>query len=124
MLVPATAKVGGVHRRGQALMRCAMVGVAVERYRIKHGRWPAALADLCKDGLLPALPNDPCDGQSLRYKALADGVLTYSVGMDSTDNGGVLDRANPWARGVDLGFQLWDVTVRRQAPLPPRARRD
>lgn len=120
LLLPATQKVSQAHRRIQAQMRCAMVGVAAERYRIKHGQWPAALADLCTDGLLAAVPTDPCDGRPLRYKGLPNGVLVYSVGMDGVDNGGALDRVNLIGTGVDIGFQLWDVPARRQAPLPVR----
>jgi competence protein ComGC len=120
LLVPALTKVSDAHRRTQSLLRCALVGVAVERYRMKHGHWPDALVDLTRDGLLKALPYDPCDGQALRYKRLADGVVIYSVGMDGVDNGGVLNRDNPIQPGVDLGFQLWDFPdARRRDPLPP-----
>ncbi len=65
------------------------------------------------------MPTDPCDGRPLRYKALRDGVLIYAVGMDGVDNHGAIDRVNVIGNGVDLGFQLWDVSARRQQPLPP-----
>jgi hypothetical protein len=120
LLLPAVTKVAAANRRTQAQMRCAMVGLALERYRIKHGRWPKALDELCKEGLLSAVPTDSCDGRPLRYRLLPDGVLVYSVGMDEVDNGGTIDRANLMAQGIDIGFQLWDVSARRQAPLPPR----
>jgi hypothetical protein len=122
LLLPATAKVAQAHRRTQAQLRCAMAGVAAERYRIKHGQWPRALTDLIKEGLLPVVPTDPGDGRPLRYKVLPDGVLIYSVGIDGVDNGGALNRENPAAAGADIGFLLWDVPSRRQAPLPPRPR--
>jgi hypothetical protein len=121
LLMPAIAKVTLAHRRSQAQMCCALVGIAAERYRIAHGHWPAALAVLCKDGLLPVVPADPFDGRPLRLKVLPDGVLIYSVGTDGVDNGGVINRENPVATGTDLGFQLWDVRARRQAPMPVRA---
>jgi hypothetical protein len=124
LLMPAIAKVTLAHRRSQALMRCGLVGIAAERYRIAHGHWPAALADLCKDGLLPMAPADPFDGRPLRLKVLPDGVLIYSIGMDGVDNGGTINRENPMAPGTDLGFQLWDVRARRQAPMPVRAAND
>jgi hypothetical protein len=119
MLLPAMTKVGLAHRRSQANMRSSMVGVAAECYRIKHNQWPATLDDLCKEGLLQAVPTDPFDGQPLRYTVRPDGVIIYSVGVDGTDNGGAIDRANPTGPGVDLGFRLWDVPARRQPPLPP-----
>jgi hypothetical protein len=122
LLLPACCKVSSANCRVHAQMQCAMVGLAAERYRIKHGEWPAALADLCKEGLLSAVPVDPFDGRPLRYKALPDGVLIYSVGTDGEDNGGTIDRERLVGPGLDLGFQLWNVPARRQAPLPPPPR--
>ncbi len=119
MLMPAVAKVAQADRRTRAWLRCATAAVAAERYRIDRGDWPVSLEALVQAGLLPAVPTDPCDGNPLRYRRLADGVVVYSVGMDGIDNGGHLDRSNPTAPGGDLGFRLWDPAARRQPPLPP-----
>jgi hypothetical protein len=99
----------------QALGRCAVVAVAVERYRLRHGAWPDALAVLVPE-LLPAVPTDPFDGQPLRYRRTADGVVFYSVGTDGTDDSGKLANVSPLWGGTDLGVRLWDVPHRRQAP--------
>ena len=64
------------------------------------------------------VPLDPYDGKALRSRRLADGYLVYSVGVDRTDDGGILNRANPNSPGSDLGFQLWDADLRR-LPAPP-----
>lgn len=103
----------------QARCRCAAVGIAVERYRLRHGRWPDNLAALVPD-FLPAAPTDMLDGRPLRYQRLADGVVVYSVGPDGTDDGGKLaddaDWQAQWPAGMDIGFRLWDVARRGQPP--------
>jgi hypothetical protein len=106
------------HARGQARMRCALVALAAERYRQEHDAWPASLETLVQGGQLKAVPLDPFDGQPLRYKRLADGVLVYSVGHDRADDGGNIDRTNPIGLGVDLGFRLYDPTARRRSAGP------
>jgi hypothetical protein len=114
---PALNRISAVYGHGVGNLRCALVGVALERYRRDHGAWPENL-----DALIPtylnAIPSDPQDGKPLRYKRNQDGVLVYWVGLDSTDNGGKLDRTqNYLAQGVDWGFQLWDVKGRHK-PAP------
>jgi hypothetical protein len=119
LLMPACSKVAMAHRRTRATLNCALVGVAVERYRLKNRQWPESLDAAIQQGFLKAVPTDPFDGQPLRYKRLADGVVIYSVGYDGVDNGGVISNGNPYAAGTDLGFRLWDPDARQQPPLPP-----
>jgi hypothetical protein len=116
-IAPAVLKVGEAMKRSRAQLRVCTALVAAERYRLKHGRWPAALADLVPD-YLPQVPLDPYDGAPLRYRRLDDGVVIYSVGLDGKDDGGNLNRDRPMDPGTDLGFRLWDVARRRQ-PAPP-----
>ncbi len=143
-ITPGFAFASEAYRRAQANLRCAIVGVAAERYRIRHGQWPLTVAELVADGLLESVPRDPYDGQPLRYRLAPDGVVIYAVGLDGVDDGGRLDRKqpnNPGADqgyqlasvsllcrmtrrtdnpGTDRGFQLWHAAARRQAPIPPR----
>jgi hypothetical protein len=119
LLMPALSKVSVAHRRTRASLRCTLVAVAAERYRLERSQWPASLAELAKDGWIAAVPLDPFDGQPLRYKLVPDGVLIYSVSLDGVDDGGVINRENPLAPGSDLGFRLWNADLRRQPPLPP-----
>jgi hypothetical protein len=113
MFAPAVGKVGQACRRKSAQVRCLMALVAVERYRLNHGNWPASLEVV---EFLDAIPLDPFDGKPLRYKRLIDGVVVYSVGVDGVDDGGNLDRSRPTSPGVDLGYRLWDEAARRQPP--------
>jgi hypothetical protein len=100
----------------QARVQCAVVALAAERYRLRHGRWPDSLADLVPE-LLPAVPVDPFDGRPLRYLRMADGMVVYSIGPAMADHGGMLARdvLEPAAR-TNIGFRLWDPKSRGQAP--------
>jgi hypothetical protein len=124
LLAPALGKVADAARRSQAQMRCATVATAAERYRLARGRWPDRLDELKDAGYLPGLPADPYDGQPLRWRRLDDGRVVYSIGPDCQDDGGKLDRRNAAAPGTDIGFRLWDVAQRRQAPPNPGHARD
>jgi hypothetical protein len=119
VLMPSVSKVGQHHRRTHATLSCALLGVAVERYRLKNRHWPESLDAVVGQGFLKAVPADPFDGRPLRYKRLADGVAIYSVGFDEVDNAGAINNTNPYAAGTDLGFRLWDPDARQQPPLPP-----
>ena len=115
MLAPAVGKIGQTFLRSHAVMRCAAAAVAAERYRLRHGRWPAGWDDLVRAGLLRAAPIDPYDGRPLRLKPVADGLIVYSIGVDGSDDGGNLSRSSATPPGTDLGFRLWDAGRRRPA---------
>jgi hypothetical protein len=101
--------------RSKAELRCAAAALAAERYRLAKGHWPDRLDALVPD-YLAAVPNDPFDGRPLRLHRRADGIVIYSIGPDGTDDDGNLDRKNARTSGTDLGFQLWDLDRRGQAP--------
>lgn len=87
MIVPALVKTEEVVARIEAQRRVALVGLASNRYRAKHGNLPEKLDDLTTD-FLPVVPRDPFDGQPLRFKPTADGWIIYSIGQDLIDDGG------------------------------------
>lgn len=82
--------------------------LAIERYKVVNGRYPAALADLVP-GQLAALPIDPWGGKPFGYKLLDAskdeqhrGFLLYTFGRDGTDDGGVGSKP-PWDALHGLG---------------------
>lgn len=88
MLAPATDNVSVKAFETEAWRRQALVGLALERYRLAEGRYPGALTALAPK-YLPAVPDDPMDGKPLRYALQADGdYRLFSVGRDHGDNGG------------------------------------
>jgi hypothetical protein len=105
--LPACVKTAFAHTRNQARLRCFLTALAAERHRQDKGDWPASLEHLVPAGLLTAVPVDPFDAQPLRFKRVADGALFYSVGVDRTDNGGVIS-PHSITPGTDLGLKLWD----------------
>jgi hypothetical protein len=114
----STAGTAYLFLRNKAYLRCAVAGLAVERYRLIHGDWPQSLESMVSDLLFQA-PIDPFDGKPLRFRRLEDGVMIYSIGPDGEDDGGRLNREDYQPMGTDLGFQLWDVALRGQPWRPP-----
>lgn len=120
-LIGAEEKVAQSWFRSQMALRCLTTLVAIERFRLKQGRWPTKLEELSPT-FLKDIPYDIFDGhpysQRVHYRRFEEGVMVYSVGQDGKDNGGT-----PWKKsfdepGTDLVYRLWDVSRRRQAPRP------
>jgi hypothetical protein len=105
--------------REHALLSCAVVALAAERFRMTHKRWPKTLDELCPVFLTQPLV-DPFDGQPLRLTRSADGIVVYSVGMDGVDDGGDLDAParGRWAK--DHGLRLYDPDKRGLPASPPK----
>ena len=112
-LAPAVSKVAEAERRTRAMLRCAAAGLAAERYRREHGRWPESLDDL-KGKFLREVPLDPYDGRPLRYRKDGEGIIIYAIWKDRQDDGGDRAKLNTYQDGTDVGFRLWDVDKRRQ----------
>ncbi len=109
------ADLAGGQVRTQAELRCTIAALAVERHRRAKGALPGSLAELVP-AYLRAVPTDPYDGQPLRYRKVADGVVIYDLGSDCTDDQGNLNRQHPGTWGTDIGLQLWDIDLARQPP--------
>ena len=70
-----------------AYLRLATTAIAIEQYRLARGRLPENLTNLTPE-FISAIPNDPFDGQPLRYHRLGMGYVVYSIGNDGHDDGG------------------------------------
>jgi hypothetical protein len=90
-------------QRYKALLNCAAVALAVERYRQANGRWPGTLPDLVPL-YLNEVPTDPFDGRPLRYRHVGGNVVVYSVGRDGVDDGGDFRTLNTFRANTDVGF--------------------
>ena len=76
--------------REEAQRRLLITAIALERYRGKHGVYPATLASLAPE-FVKTVPVDFMDGKPLRYRLTDDGhFVLYSVGLDCVDDGGKL----------------------------------
>jgi hypothetical protein len=82
---------GAILRRvemAEAAKQTVTAAMALKRYQLKHGDYPANLDALVPE-FVSAVPFDPVDGQPLRYRLNADGTFVlYSVGENGVDDGG------------------------------------
>jgi len=84
----------------------AILVVELERFRIRNGDYPRALAELLGNGLVE-IPRDLMDGQSIRYLSRGrDLPLVYSIGADGVDDGGRAAADNLLAGQLDGKRQL------------------
>ena len=89
-MMPALEKGANKFAAAEALRRCAMTAIAVERYRLEHnGSLPESLAGLSKE-LMPESPIDPFSGEPLQFKQTEFGYLIYSIGPDREDDDGLI----------------------------------
>ena len=96
----------------QSTIHQAVIACAIERYRFEHGRIPQRLDELVPT-FLSKIPNDPIDGQQIRYKLSGDnGYVLYSIGWNETDDNGELAwmKKYEWSRhtiDIDNGDWIW-----------------
>jgi len=93
-----------------AYLRTSIAAIAVERFRLAHGRLPENLNELVPQ-FLSAVPIDPFDGASLRYHCLAKGYVIYSVGSDGHDDGG-REKPADWKSSDKITYDI-TFTVER-----------
>jgi hypothetical protein len=92
----------------QSSIDLARVGIALERFRLAHGGYPNALADLTPQ-FLQSIPHDVINGQPLKYRRTNDGqFVLYSVGWDEKDDGGLVV-LNEWgsSQNIKKGDWVW-----------------
>lgn len=77
--------------------------VALERYRLEHGRWPGELDALLPD-YLDDIPKDWMDGNRLRYNRESRRI--YSVGEDLIDAGGETGKPGQLRDKLELVIEL------------------
>ncbi len=98
----------------ESARQLAITAIALHRYRLQHGNWPAdvraLVPEFCAD-----VPRDPMDGQPLRYRLQPDGQFRlYCIGPDGIDDHGDGSSTNKtktvvWQEGRDL---VWPEAVR------------
>lgn len=110
--MPATDRVGGNFLpymfkifAFETQREMTAAAIALQRFRLHHGRWPETLSDLVPE-FLTELPHDWMDGQPLRYRRnLNDTFTLYSVGEDLRDDGGDLTPA--FTSNYDPDLPMW-----------------
>lgn len=109
MLLPAECRVSELAFRSRAGHEATLTILALKRYRMEKGMYPADLKSLVDSGYLDDVPMDPYSDGPLIYKCLGDEFLLYSVGPDFVDGEGtpgVDHEGQPkaWADHGDMVF--------------------
>ena len=117
-LFTASLAAGAWQSRHRANLNLAIFALASERFRLDHGRWPDAPADLVP-AYLSSVPYDPYSGGPLHWKRDEHGLIIYSVGVNGKDDGGIWPRGNPYSYNKDEGFRL-DNPKRRDIASPSK----
>jgi hypothetical protein len=110
------ARIGDLCLRSAGVNRALMVALAAERYRLAHGEWPADLQTLVPE-YLAAVPQDPFDEKSIRYRRIPEGICVWTIGEDLVDNGGDIMRLTVSKSGrgsPDFGWVLVNPDLRGQ----------
>jgi len=103
--------------QAQAHLDLARVAIALERFRLAHGEFPASLDALAPQFLDP-IPHDVINGQPLHYRLTNDGqFVLYSVGWNETDDGGVVvhrkeKKGRDESPGMDEGDWVWEYPAK------------
>lgn len=77
----------------QAGVAAAQLRIALRMYEATHGRLPTELRALVAEGLPPAVPRDPFDGQSFKYSA--ERRVLWCVGRDGANQGKLPEHEDP-----------------------------
>ena len=101
--IPNFVRAGSTCIRNETQRRLTITAIALERYRLHHGKSPPELATLVPQ-FLSAVTIDLMSAKPLRYRLNADGSFTlYSVGEDGCDDGG-----DPNSASGTNKFGLWE----------------
>jgi len=116
LILPAVQRIASATLRSTAEMRCAVAGIACERFRQQHKRWPNSLAELVP-AYLPAVPLDPSNAEPLQYAKSDTGAVVSSVWLPRRpDDFQRLKIDSPPPEHPR--FRLWNPELRRLPPPP------
>jgi hypothetical protein len=104
-ILPRVGMIFEVTARQIALQHVADAAIALEFYRREHGRLPGGVGVLVPK-YLPRMPQDPFDGEPLRYVVEGNDCLLYSVGEDQVDDGGALEGPDKMSPCPDIGIRM------------------
>jgi len=88
LMFPAVGKSASKFAHAQASVDLALTACALERYRLKHGKYPSNLDPLVPE-FIERIPVDVITGELPKYRLEADGrFVLYSVGWNQLDEDG------------------------------------
>ena len=127
LFLPAFSQSVESNVTSRARLRTAIIAVAAERHRRKHGQWPESVEQLLPWPMAHA-PADPHTDEPMIWLRSDATLLIYSTGPDLVDNSGRLeqdvrtDAGKPYYQDKDIGFRLHDTNSRhRRLPLEDKS---
>jgi hypothetical protein len=106
IMLSSMDKLYPIHLRVRANIDCAIMALAIERYRLKEGKLPETV-EMLVPGYLPQVYVDPFDGKPLRYKQTEPGYMIYTIGEDGVDDGGRERDQKNRDKTYDWAFQVY-----------------
>jgi hypothetical protein len=108
MVFPALAKAVEKFVHAQSSLDLARVAIALERFRLAHGKFPESL-DALAPQFTEKIPHDIINCEPLHYHRTDDGqFVLYSVGWNERDDGGkVVFRKNSESAEISQGDWVW-----------------
>jgi len=109
LFVPAIAGMGTAYERDELARRLTRTALALKRYRVSEGRWPARLSDLAEVGLKPedwtALQAGP-----FGYKIEGEEAVLWAYDVYDSRSPGSIRSEPPVEKDVGNAGLLWHVT--------------
>jgi len=117
-MVPELGGTRCIEVKTEAQNALLLIALYLHAYRLEHGHYPAALAELVP-GYMSKIPEDPFALHSaFCYRLEGEKYLLYSVGPDGKDNGGAaiddpkhISSTNPQARYRVEAESLGDIVA-------------
>ncbi len=89
ILIPALGKALRAQDQIAVTTHATRTAIALARHHLRHGVYPAALADIDPDLVTDPEPFDVFDGLPLRYRLIDGWPVIYSIGNNAHDDGGM-----------------------------------
>lgn len=105
IILPSLTRGIELYARTAARFRCVLIAIAAERFRLANGRFPNATGELIPE-YLSELPRDPFDGKPIRIAKFDSGIVVYSIGENTIDDGGQVVPLQGERLGRDYGVRL------------------
>lgn len=111
--LPACDRMAEAGLRARAELLAAATGVACERFRQKHKRWPNDPTELVP-AFLPAVPLNPFDGKPVNYRTFGDRIAIYFYWADSPRKADDVPEEFRVGHppGAAYGLRLWNPELR------------
>jgi hypothetical protein len=103
LFMPPVSTACEAENRARTRYALGQLGFALSAYRADHAAYPESL-DVLAPKYIAQVPTDLYTEQPLRFKRQGDGFLLYSVGPNSTDDGGRTPGSQP--PGDDIVLQI------------------